>query len=101
QVKDGKALIGDGCEVPIIGAPAANGPATAYVRPDAFQVGPADGPGFGARIRDVLLAGPDARIDCVLDGDGSIEVRVPQDVAEKLAPRNRISLMPRELRVWG
>ena len=97
----GKALIA-GQEVPILGSTtAADGPSTAYVRPDGFVVGPADGPGFQARIRDVLSAGTDARLDCVLDDDGSIEVRVPHSVAEKLAPRNRISLVPREVRVWG
>ena len=100
-VKDGKALIGDCCEVPIIGDPADNGPGTAYVRPDSFTVGPEGGPGFGARVRDVLLAGPDARIDCVLDDDGSIEVRVAHEVARKLAPKNRISLMPTSVRVWA
>ena len=85
----------------IIGDPAANGPGTAYVRPDSFTVGPEGGPGFGARVRDVLLAGPDARIDCVLDDDGSIEVRVAHEVARKLAPKNRISLMPTSVRVWA
>jgi len=101
EVRNGKALIA-GQEVPILGSTtAADGPSTAYVRPDGFVVGPADGPGFQARIRDVLSAGTDARLDCVLDDDGSIEVRVPHSVAEKLAPRNRISLVPREVRVWG
>ena len=100
-VRDGKAVIA-GVDVTILGAATpADGPSTAYARPDAFVVGPADGPGFGARIRDVLLAGPAARIDCVLDDDGAIEVRVPHAVAQKLAPRNRISLIPREVRVWA
>ena len=49
----------------------------------------------------LLLAGPDARIDCVLDDDGSIEVRVAHEVARKLAPKNRISLMPTSVRVWA
>ncbi len=99
-VRDGKAIIA-GCEVNILGRETtSDGPATAYVRPDGFAVGPADGPGFGARIRDVLLAGPDARIDCVLDDDGAIEVRVTHEIAARLAPRNRISLIPREVRVW-
>ena len=88
-VRDGKAIIA-GCEVNILGRETtSDGPATAYVRP-----------GFGARIRDVLLAGPDARIDCVLDDDGAIEVRVTHEIAARLAPRNRISLIPREVRVW-
>jgi len=101
EVRGNIAVIA-GAGVPIIGGAAGlDGSSTAYVRPDAFDVGPADTPGVGARIRDVLLAGPDARIDCVIDGGGAIEVRVPHDVAKGLAPRDRISLAPRTARVWG
>jgi sulfate/thiosulfate transport system ATP-binding protein len=99
EVRGGKAIIG-GVTAPIDGEKPADGPATAYIRPGNFDVGPGGGPGLGARVRDVLLAGPDARIDCVIDGDGSIEVRVPHEVARTLAPKDRVSLKPRSVRVW-
>jgi sulfate transport system ATP-binding protein len=98
-VKGGKAVIG-GVTAPIDGDKPKDGPASAYIRPDNFEVGPEGGPGLGARVRDVLLAGPDARLDCVVDGVGSIEVRAPHEVARTLAPRDRVALKPRSVRVW-
>ncbi len=101
EVKGGMAVIG-GVSAPIIGQkPDKDGPATAYIRPDGFQIGPKDGEGLGARIRDVLLAGPDARIDCVIDNDGAVEVRVPHKAAKGLAPKDRITLKARAVRVWA
>ncbi|MBL8531281.1 MAG: TOBE-like domain-containing protein [Hyphomonadaceae bacterium] len=100
-VEGGIAVIA-GAGVPIIGAkPAQNGPATAHVRPDGFNIAPADAPGIGARVRNVLLAGPDARLDCVLDGGEALEVRVSHEEAARLSPRDRITLTPRAVRVWG
>ena len=52
--------------------------------------------GDGPRI----LAGPDARIDCALERGGSIEVRISHDLADKLSPRQRVRLLPRNVRVW-
>ena len=65
-----------------------------------FAIGGADGPGIAARVRNVLLAGPDARIDCVLEDGGALEVRISHDNAKRLAPRDRISLTPHTVRVW-
>lgn len=87
--------------VPIAGPSTGDGEAIAYARPDGFLVSPGDGhQGFGARIRAVLLAGPDARIDCVLDNGTALEVRIPHELASHLAPHERVSLMPTSVRVW-
>ena len=101
RVEGGIAVIG-GAGVPIVGTkPDWTGSATAYARPDAFNVIPGEAHGLAARVRNVLLAGPDARIDCTLDGGGAIEVRLPHDEATKLSPRDRITLAPRTVRVWS
>ena len=99
-VKAGKALIG-GVWAPILGGDPKDGQAIAHIRPDAFDVGPEGGEGLGARIRDVLLAGPDARIDCVVDGGEAMEVRVPHQIARTLSPRDRVTLKPQAVRVWA
>jgi hypothetical protein len=52
-------------------------------------------------VRNLILAGPDARIDCALDRGGSIEVRVSHEEAGKLSPRERVRLLPRHVRVWS
>jgi sulfate/thiosulfate transport system ATP-binding protein len=98
---DGGIAIISGAGVPILGPHPANGPALAYARPDAFKVSVGEGQGIAARVRNVMLAGPDARIDCMLDGDGAIEVRLSHDEAAKLAPRDKVTLTPRAVRVWG
>ena len=97
----GRVAVIEGLGVPILGEAPPAGRATAYVRPDAFKVGPEDAEGMRARIRDVLLAGPDARIDCVLEGHGSIEVRLPHEAVRGLAPRDRITLVPTTTRVFA
>ncbi|MFZ2030780.1 MAG: sulfate/molybdate ABC transporter ATP-binding protein [Vitreimonas sp.] len=99
EIKGGVAVIA-GAGVPIIGPHPHDGPATAYTRPNGFDVAPGDGAGLAAKVRSVLLAGPDARVDCVLDSGGAIEVRLPLDVARKLAPRDRVTVNPRTVRVW-
>jgi sulfate/thiosulfate transport system ATP-binding protein len=86
--------------VPIDGVQPTQGRATAYARPDAFSVLPPDRPGLGARIRGVLLAGPEARLDCVLDSGEALEVRIPHDLAIRLAPREKVTLLPTRVRVW-
>lgn len=98
---DGGIAIIAGAGVPIIGPkPSSNGDAIAHVRPDGFTVGASDTPGLAARVRNVLLAGPDARIDCVLDNGGALEVRLSHEEAKRLAPRDRITLAPLTVRVW-
>jgi sulfate transport system ATP-binding protein len=89
-----------GAAAPIVGALPADGPATAYVRPDAFEVAPAGGPGFAAKVRDVVSAGASARLDCAFNGGSSIEVRVPHTIAASIKPGDAIALSPREARVW-
>ena len=100
---DGGIAIVAGAGVPIIGArPAKDGDAVAYVRPDGFNVSIGEGAGgVKARVRNVLLAGPDARIDCVLENGDPIEVRITHEDAAKLSPRDRVTLAPRTVRVWA
>jgi sulfate/thiosulfate transport system ATP-binding protein len=100
EVKGGIAVIA-GAGAPIIGRRAGvDGPATAYARPNDFDVSAADGAGLVGKVRSVLLAGPDARVDCVLDDGAAIEVRLPLEAARKLAPRDRVTVKPRTVRVW-
>jgi sulfate transport system ATP-binding protein len=90
-----------GAEVPIVGPrPADDGPATAYARPHALSITPGEGPGLRARIRDVSLAGPDARLECTLDQGGTLDVRVDYEAAAQFKPRDRVTLLPRSVRVW-
>lgn len=98
-VNGGVAVIAE-APVPIIGAAPANGQAFAYARPDAINVEIGPGPGLPAHVRNVILAGPDARLDCAIDGDGAIDVRIPAEEAAKFSPRDRVRLTPRTVRVW-
>ncbi|MGE0827787.1 MAG: sulfate/molybdate ABC transporter ATP-binding protein [Hyphomonadaceae bacterium] len=99
-IDGGIAVIG-GLGVPIVGQKQAKqGEGAAYARPDAFNISVGEGPGLLGRVRNVLLAGPDARIDCTLDAGGAIEVRVDHDAAAKLSPKDRVTLAPRAVRVW-
>jgi sulfate transport system ATP-binding protein len=101
RVEGGIAVIG-GAGVPIVGArPDWTGSATAYARPDAFAVIAGEAQGIAARVRNVLLAGPDARLDCALEAGGAMEVRLAHDEAAKLSPRDRVTLVPRTVRVWN
>lgn len=77
-----------------------SGDAIAYVRPDEFSIESGEGPGFRARVRNLILAGPDARVDCTLERGGALEVRVSHGDAAKLSPRDRIRLSPKHVRVW-
>jgi sulfate transport system ATP-binding protein len=99
EVKDGVATI-YGARAAIVGALPPDGPATAWVRPDAFDVAPDGGAGFRAKVRDVVSAGASARLDCTFNGGSSIEVRVPHAVAQNVKPGDAIALDPREARVW-
>ncbi|HYD89467.1 MAG TPA: sulfate/molybdate ABC transporter ATP-binding protein [Vitreimonas sp.] len=98
-VQGGVAIIG-GAPAPILGANPGDGHAFAYARPDAFNVVSGSGPGLAAHVRNVILAGPDARLDCAIDGDGAIDVRIPAEEAAKFSPRDNIRLTPRTVRVW-
>lgn len=97
---EGGIAVVEGFGAPIVGAHPPSGAATAYMRPDEFNVETGDGPGLVARVRNLILAGPDARIDCALDRGGAIEVRISHEEAARLSPRQRIRLRPRRVRVW-
>lgn len=97
---DGGIAIIDGFGAPIVGEHPSNGVATAYLRPDEFAVETGEGPGLPARVRNLILAGPDARLDCALDRGGAIEVRISHEDAARLSPRQRVRLLPRRVRVW-
>jgi len=98
-VQGGVAVIG-GAATPIIGPSCGDGDAFAYARPDAFNIETGPGPGLSAHVRNVILAGPDARLDCAIDGDGAIAVRLPNEEAAKFSPRDHVRLIPRTVRVW-
>ncbi len=100
EIHGGIAII-DGHGVPIIGEHPESGAARAFVRPDEFSVEVGEGPGLIARVRNLILAGPEARLDCALERGGAFEVRISHDDASKLSPRDRIRLMPRHVRVWA
>ncbi|MDX2277161.1 MAG: TOBE-like domain-containing protein [Hyphomonadaceae bacterium] len=100
SIEGGIAVI-DGYGAPIIGAHPSGGAARAYIRPDEFALDGGEGPGLGARVRNLILAGPEARVDCALERGGSIEVRISHDEAAKLTPRQRVRLLPRRVRVWS
>ena len=99
-VAGGVAVI-DGVGAPIVGPHPDAGPAVAYMRPDEFAVTGADGEGLPARIRNLILAGPDARLDCALDRGGAMEVRLSHDEARRFSPRDAVRLTPRRARVWA
>jgi sulfate transport system ATP-binding protein len=99
SVNGGIALI-EGFGAPIVGDIPSDGPAIAYLRPDEFDVATGDGPGIKARVRSIILAGHDARVDCRLDNDDHVELRVPLDQAVRLSPRERLRLLPRHARAW-
>ncbi|MDX2233287.1 MAG: sulfate ABC transporter ATP-binding protein [Hyphomonadaceae bacterium] len=99
-VRGGRADIA-GVSTPIAGEAPPDGPATAYIRPDSFDVGPADAPGIRARLRDVVSAGASGRLDCEIDGGLSLEIRVPHAVAQALNPGDAVTITPREARVWS
>jgi sulfate transport system ATP-binding protein len=100
-VVDGGIAVIEGFGAPIVGDHPQSGPARAYLRPDGFSIETGEGAGLPARVRNLILAGPDARIDCALDRGGSIEVRVSHEEAGKLSPRERVRLLPRQVRVWS
>jgi sulfate transport system ATP-binding protein len=102
EVKGGIAIIA-GAGVPIIQTSATiDGPAFAYARPNQFEVAPGKtDAGIGAKVRTVLLAGPDARVDCLLDNGDALEIRLSLDAAEKLSPRDVVTVKPHAVRVWS
>jgi sulfate transport system ATP-binding protein len=100
RVEGGVAII-DGIGVPIIGAHSGEGATTAYARPYEFVLQNGEGPGFSARVRNLILAGPEARIDCALANGGGVELRMSHEEAGKLSPRDEIKILPRHVRVWN
>ncbi|MFT3728976.1 MAG: TOBE-like domain-containing protein [Terricaulis sp.] len=99
-IDSGAALIA-GARVPILGAHPESGAATAYARPHGLMISQGEGQGLHARVRDVSRAGPDARIECALDQGGALEVRVDHEVALQFKARDRVTLLPRGVRVWA
>jgi sulfate transport system ATP-binding protein len=99
-VRGGVAHFGS-ASAPIIGPVPPDGPATAHIRPDLFNVSAGEGPGLKACVRDVVSAGASGRLDCELENGEPIELRVPHDVAQRLKPGDPVTLAPREVRVWG
>ncbi len=100
RVEGGVAII-EGVGAPIVGPHPTSGEHIAYIRPDGFAVETGEGPGLKARIRNLVTAGPDARLDCALDDDGAIEVRLSHEEARAFAPKDRVRLAPKSVRVWG
>jgi sulfate transport system ATP-binding protein len=96
---EGDVAIIAGARVPIIGPHPNAGSATAYARPHALTITAGEVQGLLARVRDVSLAGPDARIECALDQGGLLEVRIDHDAASQFKPRDRVSLLPRNVRI--
>lgn len=100
EVVDGHAVF-NGARAPLKGGSTkVAGKAIAHVRPDAFDVVQGETDGLRATLRDVVSAGATARLDCALDGGESLEIRAPHDLALNLKPGDRVTLMPREARVW-
>ncbi|MES1202578.1 MAG: TOBE-like domain-containing protein [Pseudomonadota bacterium] len=89
-----------GAAVPIIGGDVRDGPSIAYARPDQLDIATGPGPGIPVHVRNVITAGPDARLDCALDEGGAIDVRIPHEQAAKISPRDRLRLTPHAVRVW-
>jgi sulfate transport system ATP-binding protein len=99
EVREGRAYF-TGASAPIIGRQPADGRATAFLRPNTFEIVPGEGDGLRARVRTSMAAGPEGRVECELASGAVIEVRAPIDVARTLAPRETVTLRPREARVW-
>jgi len=97
---EGDVALIAGARVPILGPHPASGASTAYMRPHDLMITPGETHGLLARVRDVSRAGPDARVDCTLDQGGAVDVRVAHDAAMQFKPRDRVTLLPRTVRVW-
>ena len=98
-VSGGIALV-NGFGAPIVGEIPGDGPATAYMRPDEFEIGRGDGPGIKTRLRAVTMSGGRARIDCMLEDGTHAEIYVPLEQSIGLAPREQLRLLPRHARAW-
>jgi len=98
---NGNIAVIAGAPVPIVGGAYNDGGGVAHARPDQLDIALGEGPGVPVHVRNVILAGPDARLDCALDSGGAMDVRVPIEDAAKLAPRDRLRIVPRTVRVWN
>jgi len=100
EILDGAAVF-NGARATLLGGSSKKaGAGVGYVRPDAFDIGPAEGEGLRGLLRDVVSAGASARLDFLPDGGDAMEIRAPHDVAQKLKAGDRVTLRPREARVW-
>ncbi|MGE0046980.1 MAG: sulfate/molybdate ABC transporter ATP-binding protein [Hyphomonadaceae bacterium] len=100
EVRDGQAFIA-GASVNILGDAPGDGPAIARLRPNGFDIAHGEAQGLVARVKSVMSAGPEGRVYCELANGAAIEVRVPHTVAQSLAPREALTLIPKEARVWA
>ncbi|KAF0177339.1 MAG: sulfate transport system ATP-binding protein [Alphaproteobacteria bacterium] len=100
EIVDGAAVFA-GARAKLLGGSLTRaGSGLAYVRPDAFDIVVGESEGLKAVLRDVVSAGASARLDCLFDGGEPIEIRAPHDVALQLKIGDRVTLRPREARVW-
>jgi sulfate/thiosulfate transport system ATP-binding protein len=100
EIVDGAAVFA-GARAKLLGGSLTRaGAGLAYVRPDAFDIAAGEAEGLRAVLRDVVSAGASARLDCLVDGGDAIEIRAPHDVARTLKIGDRVTLRPREARVW-
>lgn len=77
------------------------GPSVAYLRPDGFAVETGQGPGLHAKIRAVFRAGPEARLDCAVEGADDFEVSLSHGALDKLNLQHGVRLVPKTARFWS
>ncbi len=95
---EGRVRFGD-YEVEHPDAQGRTGEASAHVRPEDVVV-TSEGPGLPATLTEVRLAGPVARLDVRLPGDGVVEVIAPKPEAATLTAGQPVRLRPRRFRVF-
>jgi sulfate transport system ATP-binding protein len=96
-VKNGVADVADAA---IAASGVQDGPSVAYLRPDGFAVETGQGPGLRAKIRAVFRAGPEARLDCAVEGAEDFEVSLSHDALDKLNLQDGVRLVPKTARFW-
>ena len=77
-----------------------DGPSVAYLRPDGFAVETGQGPGLRAKIRAVFRAGPEARLDCAVEGAEDFEVSLSHEALDKLNLQDGVRLVPKAAQFW-
>jgi len=97
-VKNGVA---DVAGAAVLAADVQDGPSVAYLRPDGFTVEAGQGPGLRAKIRSVFRAGPEARLDCAVEGAEDFEVSLSHEALDKLSVQDGVRLVPKTARFWA